>query len=94
MTNFITSLLCFWLGFSGAMVFAAGKGDKLTLSDITMEPLITVMVLYNKPGVPDGWYDSTTRPDATDLCNYLIATQSPEYATPVSRSRCIFQVQE
>lgn len=67
----------------------ADKADKLAVN-----PVITVMVLYGGPGVPAGWADSTTRPDATELCNYLIATQSKEDASPISRSRCIFQVQE
>lgn len=74
--------------------FAEGKGDKMTITDSVLNPVITVMVLYNGPGVPAGWADSTTRPDATALCNELIATQSKEYATPASRSRCIIQVQE
>lgn len=71
--------------------FAAGKSDKLHIAE---QPVITVMVLYNGPGVPGGWADSTTRPDATTLCNYLIATQSAEDATPASKSRCIFQVED
>jgi hypothetical protein len=57
-------------------------------------PPITVIVLSNKPGVPEGWMDSTTREDATAICNDLIATQSKLYANAISRSRCIMQVQE
>ena len=68
--------------------------EKPTIADKAYGPPITVMVLYNGPGVPAGWADSTTRPDATDLCNKLIASQSKQDATPTSRSRCIIQVQE
>lgn len=63
------------------------------ISDTTLSPVITVMVLYSGDGIPEGWLDSTTRPDATDLCNKLIATQSKEFSTPVSRSRCIIKVE-
>lgn len=59
-----------------------------------MLPVILAIVLYNGHGVPAGWHDSTTRADATAVCNQLIATQSKLYATPMSRSRCIIQVKE
>jgi hypothetical protein len=55
---------------------------------------ILVIVLYSGPGIPDGWIDSTTREDATKICNQLIATQSAAYATPISRARCIMQVEK
>lgn len=55
---------------------------------------ILVIVLYSGLGIPPGWIDSTTREDATKICNELIATMSPEYATPIARSRCIIKVQE
>lgn len=55
---------------------------------------ILVIALHNAPGIPEGWIDSTTREDATEICNKLIANQSKEYATPISRSRCIIKVQE
>jgi hypothetical protein len=57
-----------------------------------MLPAILVIALYNGPGIPEGWIDSTTREDATYICNLLIATMSAEYANPIARSRCIIQV--
>lgn len=72
----------------------AGKADKMVITDSVLNPVVTVVVLYNGDGVPDGWIDSTTRPDITTVCNQLIATQSKEYTTPSSRSRCIIKVQE
>lgn len=57
-------------------------------------PTITVIALYKGPGIPEGWIDSTTREDATRICNELIANQSREYANAISRSRCIIQVQK
>lgn len=55
---------------------------------------ILVIVLFNGPGIPEGWIDSSTRDDATAICNELIRTMSPEYATPIARSRCIIKVEE
>ncbi len=55
-------------------------------------PAILVIVLYSGSGIPPGWEDSTTRPEATEICNNLIATMSKEYATPIARSRCIIKV--
>ncbi len=57
-------------------------------------PMILVIALYNGPGIPEGWIDSTTREDATIICNLLIANQSKEYANAISRSRCIIKVRE
>lgn len=57
-----------------------------------MLPAILVIALYAGPGIPPGWEDSTTREDATEICNKMIAQMSPEYATPIARSRCIIQV--
>ena len=57
-------------------------------------PMILVIALYNGPGIPEGWIDSTTREDATKICNELIANQSKEYANAISRSRCIIKVKE
>ena len=57
-------------------------------------PTILVIALYSGPGIPPGWIDSTTREDATKICNQLIAQMSPEYATPIARSRCIIKVDE
>jgi hypothetical protein len=76
-----------------AAVYAA------TITDYTMTPSaaekpIIAIILYNQPGVPDGWIDSTTRPDATDICNHMIATQSKFYANAISKSRCLVKVQE
>lgn len=61
---------------------------------MTTLPTIFVIALYAGPGIPLGWIDSTTREDATKICNQLIAQMSPEYATPIARSRCIIKVQE
>lgn len=57
-------------------------------------PMILVIALYNGPGIPAGWIDSTTREDATEICNKLIANMSPEYSNAIARSRCIIKVQE
>jgi len=59
-----------------------------------MLPAILVIALYAGPGIPLGWIDSTTREDATEICNKLIANMSHEYATPIAKSRCIIKVQE
>lgn len=57
-------------------------------------PTILVIALYASPGIPPGWIDSTTREDATEICNKLIATISKEYVTSIAKSRCIIKVQE
>jgi hypothetical protein len=57
-------------------------------------PTILVIALYNGPGIPEGWLDSTTRDDATDICNKLIANMSKQYANAIAKSRCIIQVQK
>lgn len=75
-------------------VSPAFAAQKPVIRDNALSPAITVIALYNGRGVPAGWQDSTTRPDATEICNKLIENQSKEYATPYSRSRCIIQVQE
>jgi hypothetical protein len=61
---------------------------------IGAEKPILEILLYSQRGIPAGYVDSTTRDDATNICNALIASQSKHYATPVSRSRCIIRVQE
>jgi hypothetical protein len=58
------------------------------------EKSIMIISIYNGPGIPEGWIDSTTRPDATDICNQLIANQPKQYANAISRSRCLIKVQE
>jgi hypothetical protein len=77
------------------LISSAVIAQKVTVTGMTLaKPTITVIVLHNKRGIPEGWIDSTTRPDATDICNKLIETQSKQYANAISRSRCILQVQE
>lgn len=58
------------------------------------EPMVLVIALYNGPGIPEGWLDSTTRPDMTDICNELIKNMSKEYSNAIARSRCIIKVQK
>jgi hypothetical protein len=72
-------IACFLL-LTPSVVFAANE--------------VTVVVLYNGVGVPDGWIDSSTRPEVTEICRAMIANQSKEYSTPSSRSRCIIQVRK
>jgi hypothetical protein len=57
------------------------------------EPMVLVIALSNEPGIPDGWLDSTTRPDMTDICNEMIKNMSKEYSNAIARSRCIIKVQ-
>jgi hypothetical protein len=71
---------------------AASLSTAAIAADPPGSPPITVIALYNGDGIPPGWIDSTTREDATDICNKLIASQSKEYANAISRSRCIIQV--
>jgi hypothetical protein len=67
---------------------------EVTHMTLEKEKPILVILLASEPGIPAGYLDASTRPDATEMCNHLIATQSKSYATPVSRSRCIIKVQE
>ena len=73
----------------GALLLAAG-----TATAASNDPTILEVLLYNGQGIPKGYIDSTTRPDATSLCNKLIETQSKLYGNAISRSRCIIKVQE
>lgn len=76
-------LLAVTVGYIGHSAYAAEK-----------KGTILVMLLASTPGIPDGYLDASTRPDATRMCNELIASQSKAYSTPISRSRCIIKVQE
>lgn len=71
------------IGYVGHNAFAAEK----------QKPIL-VILLASEPGIPAGYLDASTRPDATNMCNVLIASQSKDYSTPVSKSRCIIKVQE
>lgn len=84
-----TYLIAGFLMLSGA-AFAA---EKPAVTHSTL-PMITVIALYNGHGIPPGWIDSTTRIDATEVCNQLIASQSKFYSNAISHSRCIIQVHE
>lgn len=87
MENFLTAL-------KALLVFSLLLPSAAMAADPPGSPMILVIALYNGPGIPEGWIDSTTREDATKICNELIANQSKEYANAISRSRCIIKVKE
>jgi hypothetical protein len=100
MTQYKLLIAAIW--FSVVCVLASlgmigwAAADKVTITDMTLErshPILEIL-LYSKAGIPAGYVDSTTREDATEMCNALIAHQSKHYATPISKSRCIIRVAE
>lgn len=73
--------------------YGAGRARPV-ISDMTLQKPIVEVLLYSGVGIPAGYVDSTTREDATELCNALIASQSKMYETPISKSRCIIRIAE
>lgn len=63
---------------------------------LSKQPAVMAVVLFggHNKDIPYGWVDSTTVPEVTDVCNALIATQSPQDATPMSKARCIVQIED
>jgi hypothetical protein len=76
------------------LMSSAAFAAEVTHMTLEREKPILVILLASEPGIPAGYLDASIRPDATEMCNHLIATQSKLYATPVSKSRCIIKVQQ